>query len=132
VKALVKDGLAVYEVDAAGLQSLTPDVILRQDQCEVCAVSLADVERAVCTWIGRDTQAVSLRPHTLDDLMGEIVRVAEAIGRRDDGQRLVRRMGDDSIASPRASQGGGRASLRSSSGSIRRCRAGTGCRKSFL
>jgi iron complex transport system substrate-binding protein len=35
---------------------------------------------------------VSLRPHTLDDLMGDIVRVAEAIGRSDDGQRLVRRM----------------------------------------
>jgi hypothetical protein len=35
---------------------------------------------------------VSLRPHTLDDLMGDIVRVAEATGRSDGGQRLVRRM----------------------------------------
>jgi iron complex transport system substrate-binding protein len=85
VTALVKDGLAVYEVDSAGLQWLTPDVILTQVQCEVCAVSLADVECAVCRWTGRDTQVVSLRPHTLDDLIGEIVRVAEAIGRSDDG-----------------------------------------------
>jgi iron complex transport system substrate-binding protein len=80
VKALVKDGFAVYDVDTAGLQSLAPDVILTQDQCELCAVSLADVERAVYTWIGRDTQVVSLRPHTQDDLMGEIVRVDDAIG----------------------------------------------------
>lgn len=69
---------------------------------------------------------MSLRPHTLDDLMGDIVRVAEAIGRSDDGQRLVRRMRErlDHIAARVA--GGGGASLRSSSGSIRRCRAGTG------
>ncbi|MGW8205539.1 MAG: hypothetical protein ACWGMY_01115, partial [Hyphomicrobiaceae bacterium] len=52
MKALVKDGFAVYDVDSAGLQSLAPDVILTQDKCGVCTVSLADVERAVCTWIG--------------------------------------------------------------------------------
>ena len=52
VRALVEQGLAVYEVDAEALQALEPDVILTQDQCEVCAVSLADVERAVCAWVG--------------------------------------------------------------------------------
>src|ERR1044071_1715725 len=52
VRALVEQGLAVYEVDAEALQALGPDVILTQDQCEVCAVSLADVERAVCAWVG--------------------------------------------------------------------------------
>ncbi|MGD9668487.1 MAG: cobalamin-binding protein [Hyphomicrobiaceae bacterium] len=92
VKELVKDGLAVYEVDATVLEALAPDVILTQDQCEVCAVSLADVERAVCKWTGRDTAVVSLRPHTLDDLLADIVRVAEAIGRPDDGARVAQRM----------------------------------------
>ncbi len=92
VKELVKDGLAVYEVDAARLEALAPDVILTQDQCEVCAVSLADVSRAVCDWTGRDTNVVSLRPHTLDDLLADIVRVAEAIGRPEDGIRVVQQM----------------------------------------
>ncbi len=92
VKELFKDGLAVYEVDAPGLEALAPDVILTQDQCEVCAVSLADVERAVCEWTGRDTNVVSLRPHTLDDLMADIVRVADAIGRPNDGTSLVEGM----------------------------------------
>jgi iron complex transport system substrate-binding protein len=41
VRALVEQGLAVYEVDADALMALAPDVILTQDQCEVCAVSLA-------------------------------------------------------------------------------------------
>lgn len=92
VKELVKDGLAVYEVDAKGLGHLAPDVILTQDQCEVCAVSLADVERAVCTWTGRQTHVVSLRPHTLGDVMTDIVKVAGAIGRPQDGERVVAEM----------------------------------------
>lgn len=92
VKDLVKDGLAVYEVDSARLEALAPDVILTQDQCEVCAVSLADVERAVCSWTGRDTQLVSLRPHTLGDVFSDIGRVAEAIGRAGAGRALVARM----------------------------------------
>lgn len=92
VKELAKDGLAVYEVDAARLEALAPDVILTQDQCEVCAVSLADVERAVCEWTGRETSVVSLRPHTLDSLLGDIVRVGQAIGRPVDGDRVAQRM----------------------------------------
>lgn len=92
VKELFKNGLAVYEVDAARLEALAPDVILTQDQCEVCAVSLADVERAVCEWTGRDTNVVSLRPHSLDALMADIERVAVAIGRPEVGVNLVGQM----------------------------------------
>ena len=50
---IVRDGLSVYRVDGEALQALEPDVIVTQDQCEVCAVSLADVEAATCTWTGR-------------------------------------------------------------------------------
>src|SRR5687768_2651035 len=40
VKGLVRDGLAVYRVDQESLRTLAPDIILTQDQCEVCAASL--------------------------------------------------------------------------------------------
>ncbi len=89
VKTLVEQGLAVYEVDAARLEALRPDVILTQDQCEVCAVSLADVEAAVCQWTGRAASVVSLRPHTLDDVLGDIGHVGQAIGRAGEAVALV-------------------------------------------
>jgi iron complex transport system substrate-binding protein len=92
VRALVEQGLAVYEVDAEALQGLAPGVILTQDQCEVCAVSLADVERAVCEWIGSAPQIVSLRPHTMADVYADIGRVAAALGRAVDGEALVHGM----------------------------------------
>jgi iron complex transport system substrate-binding protein len=48
VKAIVQEALSVYRVDAALLEELRPTHIITQSQCEVCAVSLKDVEQAVC------------------------------------------------------------------------------------
>jgi len=92
VRSLVEQGLGVYEVDADALQKLEPAVILTQDQCEVCAVSLADVERAVCSWIGSAPEIVSLRPHTMADVYADILRVAAALGRPAEGEALVENM----------------------------------------
>src|SRR3989442_570260 len=50
VKTIVRESLSVYRVDADKLKALNPDVIITQDHCEVCAVSLKDVENAVCKW----------------------------------------------------------------------------------
>ncbi len=88
VKLLVEQGLAVYDVDAEGLKSVAPDVILTQDQCEVCAVSLADVERAVEGWLDCRATVVSLRPHTLADAYADNLRVAEALRCPDAGRAL--------------------------------------------
>ena len=41
VREIVRDGLSVYRVDGEALKALEPDVIVTQDHCEVCAVSLA-------------------------------------------------------------------------------------------
>lgn len=92
VKSLVGQGLSVYEVDADRLRDAGPDVILTQDQCEVCAVSLADVERAVATWNTCEANVVSLRPHTLEDIYADNQRIADAIGRPDQGHALNARM----------------------------------------
>ncbi len=92
VKSLVEQGLAVYEVDAEALKSVAPDVILTQDQCEVCAVSLADVERAVQTWTDCRANVVSLRPHTMADVYADNQRIAVAIGAAEAGRALNARM----------------------------------------
>ena len=54
--------LAVYRVDAEKLEALQPDIIVTQDHCDVCAVSLKDVEAALCTWSGRHVEIISLKP----------------------------------------------------------------------
>jgi iron complex transport system substrate-binding protein len=92
VREVVRDGLSVYRVDGEALKALAPDVIVTQDHCEVCAVSLADVEAATCSWTGRRVELVSLRPDSMADVYADIARVARALGGQEAGSRLVEKM----------------------------------------
>src|SRR5260370_14831261 len=92
VKSILQESLSVYRVDAEKLRSLEPDVIVTQAQCEVCAVSLREVERVVCQWLHACPKLVSLMPNALADVWSDIERVAEALGVPDRGAALVGRM----------------------------------------
>ncbi|MGE3065765.1 MAG: cobalamin-binding protein [Hyphomicrobiaceae bacterium] len=92
VRAIVTEGLSVYRVDAEALRALRPDLIVTQDHCEVCAVSIKDVEAAVCGWTGGAARIVSLRPDSLPDVYADIVRVADALGNAKGGERLCAAM----------------------------------------
>jgi iron complex transport system substrate-binding protein len=86
VRGVVRDAISIYEVDERRLASLAPDVIVTQDLCEVCAVSLDDVRAAVARLAHRDrVDVVSLCPTRLDDVLQDIERVAVSIGRPDRG-----------------------------------------------
>ena len=65
VKAIVQDSLSVYRVDSRILEELQPTHIVTQSQCEVCAVSLKDVEAAVCELTSSNPVIVSLEPNPL-------------------------------------------------------------------
>jgi iron complex transport system substrate-binding protein len=88
VKALVARGLSVYEVDAERLRRLSPDVILTQTQCEVCAVTPDDLAAALAEWTGARPRIVSLAPDTLDSVWASFEVVAEALGEPEAGARL--------------------------------------------
>lgn len=89
VKAIVEQALSVYRVDGRKLQTLAPTHIITQTQCEVCAVSLKDVERALARVTGCDPQVVSLEPNALADVWADIQRVADALGAPERGKELV-------------------------------------------
>jgi iron complex transport system substrate-binding protein len=81
VTRALTEGLAIYRVDLDLLAELRPDVIVTQDQCEVCAASLAQVEEAVCAVLARRPTIVSLKPASIADVFDDFRRVASAIGR---------------------------------------------------
>jgi iron complex transport system substrate-binding protein len=92
VKAILQEGLSVYRVDPEKLQALRPDIIVTQDHCEVCAVSLKDVESALCAWGGLRVEIVSLQPDSLADIWEDITKVSRALGRERQGDRLVEQL----------------------------------------
>lgn len=89
VKAVLQEGISVYRVFADRLNELRPDVIITQSQCEVCAVSLRDVEEAVCQLVTSQPQIVSLEPNSLADVWSDIRRVAVALEAPALGEQLV-------------------------------------------
>jgi iron complex transport system substrate-binding protein len=89
VKERVASALSVYDVDSRLIASLEPTHIITQTQCEVCAVSLADVERAVQKEIGTRANVIALEPYALADLWRDIGRIADACGHAEQGRELV-------------------------------------------
>lgn len=80
VRTILQDSLSVYRVDADLLDSLQPTHLITQSQCEVCAVSLKDVEAAACQLISSKPEIVSLEPNCLADIFVDIWRVGAALG----------------------------------------------------
>jgi iron complex transport system substrate-binding protein len=92
VGGIISQALSVYSVDSEKLKQLTPEVIVTQSQCEVCAVSEADVEKAVAEWLGARPQIVSLSPQKLADIFDDIERVAKALGAEERGAEAAHRL----------------------------------------
>ena len=89
VREIVGEALSVYRVDGRLLDELAPTVIVTQTQCEVCAVSLRDVEEAVCEVVRSAPRIVPLAPMALGDVFDDIEAVAGALGIPDRGRELV-------------------------------------------
>jgi iron complex transport system substrate-binding protein len=89
VKAVLLDALSVYHVDPRLLEELKPTHIITQSQCEVCAVSLKDVELAVCEFTSSRPVIVSLEPNSLDDVWADIRRVGDALGAVERAEHLI-------------------------------------------
>ena len=98
VRALVEDGVSVYKLDADAIRALQPDFVITQSQCELCAVSLGEVEATLLDWLAAAevdaAQVVSLEPMALTDVAVDIDRVGVALGVREKAAALNAQMAD--------------------------------------
>lgn len=89
VKSLISQALSIYDVDVDLIEKLRPDLIVTQDQCEVCAVSRRDVEEALTDATMRAVTVVSLTAADLPGVWRDIEHVASAAGRTDRGREAL-------------------------------------------
>ncbi|MDF5708128.1 MAG: cobalamin-binding protein [Nostoc sp. S4] len=80
VNNLLQSALSIYEIKTDVLEQLQPTHILTQDQCDVCAVSFDEVEKAVATLLKSQPQIISLQPNILEDICTDIERVGNIFG----------------------------------------------------
>ncbi len=88
VRARTLNGQSIYELDDELLRDLRPDLIVTQSLCSVCAVSADDV-RAIAEEIAPHPTVVSLDPHTLGEVMGDVRTLAQATGNRSAAVDLI-------------------------------------------
>ncbi|MFA6544963.1 MAG: cobalamin-binding protein [Limisphaerales bacterium] len=87
---LLGAALSPFQLNTQLLHELKPDLILTQSQCAVCAVSEADVTKALGDRPGSPPQIISLSPHRLADVWEDIRRVAAALDVPDRGKEVIR------------------------------------------
>lgn len=92
VRESMRDSLSIYRILAEQLRRLEPTIVITQTQCEVCAVSLRDVEAALQEMVGSQPTIVALAPMALSDIWDDVIRVAAAVGTESRGQQLVARL----------------------------------------
>lgn len=84
----MKRGESIYRIRFEELKKADPDLIITQELCDVCAIGAGDVLEAV-NRLGKPVSVLSLNPHTLKDVRGDIRNVAEALGCRGEAERLT-------------------------------------------
>jgi iron complex transport system substrate-binding protein len=77
---LVQKALSIYKIKTDVLEQLQPTHIVTQDQCDVCAVNFADVEKAVAELTQSQPKVISLQPNVLNDVWADMERVAATLG----------------------------------------------------
>jgi iron complex transport system substrate-binding protein len=88
VAEIIARGESIYAVDAELLASLSPDLIVTQDLCHVCAASPDDLAAAL-THFSKSPRVLSLTPRSLAEVWDDVRRVGEVTGRAKEAQALA-------------------------------------------
>lgn len=88
VSELLRRGQSLYAVEEETLAALSPDLLITQELCDVCAVSYDDVCR-ISQRLPCRPQVVSLTPPNLNGIFADITTIAEATAVVARGQSLV-------------------------------------------
>lgn len=89
VQSHVQQGLSLYDVDLAQLRELAPDLIVTQDQCDVCAVNRSQLEASLAEWTDGSPTLVSMQPQTLKEILDEALRLGRVMNRMDPAMKVI-------------------------------------------
>ena len=89
VQQQVQEGLSLYHVDLERLRELDPDLIVTQDQCDVCAVSRTELDERLADWTGGAPEVFSMQPTTLKEVLDEALRLGRTMDRLDRAMELI-------------------------------------------
>ncbi|MBA2734272.1 MAG: cobalamin-binding protein [Acidobacteria bacterium] len=84
----MRDGLSLYQVDEKLLQELSPDLILTQNLCQVCAPSGNEVSHLLNS-LSKKPQILWLTPRSLEEIFNNVRELGQATGRLQEAEELI-------------------------------------------
>jgi iron complex transport system substrate-binding protein len=85
---VAEQGGSLYDLDEDGLANLKPDLILTQEQCDVCAVNEQTVRRSAAKLPGNPT-VESVNPTDLEGVFAMFRRVGELLDATAEAEALI-------------------------------------------
>ena len=82
-------GHGLYTIDKVLLRKNVPDVVITQELCDVCSVSLRDVLSTISD-LSKSCKVVSLKPRGLKGVLEDVLTVGKACGAESAAEGLVR------------------------------------------
>ncbi len=95
VKSLLQEALSIYRIKESRISELEPDLIITQSQCNVCAVSLDDVQNALKTHLKINPLVISLEPKNLNDVLMDIKLVGNKLDKDRAANSLINTINDE-------------------------------------
>src|SRR3982074_2248988 len=93
IRSALHAGSSIYRLDEELLASLSPDLIVTQELCEVCAVGYAEVGRAARR-LPTPVPLLSREPTSLEDIAATVEAVGRAAGREAHAATVAAEMRD--------------------------------------
>ncbi|MBY0404681.1 MAG: cobalamin-binding protein [Cyanobacteria bacterium] len=92
IKTLVQKALSIYHVEDEILIPLQPTVIITQHQCDVCAISFEEVEKAISEKFTHPIEMISLSAQNLEEVWADILRVGKGLNVQAKAERLIQKL----------------------------------------
>jgi len=81
-------GESLYRADIRKLEAIKPDLIVTQELCDVCAIGTSYVAKAIHQ-LSSQPEVLSLTPHTLEDVLEDVLNIGKATHRDAEASELV-------------------------------------------
>ncbi len=94
ISGLYARGETPYVIDKRILSGLRPDVIVAQGLCEVCAITPGSVEDVISE-LRPSPKILTLHPHSIEDVLVDVLIIGEAVGRSKEAVELVARLREE-------------------------------------
>ena len=91
VSNALRTGQSIYTVDNRLFTSLNPELVITQELCKVCAITPTDIQEAI-RGCRPAPKMLSLHPHSIAEILEDVIRVGKAIGREEEANNYVRNL----------------------------------------